>query len=196
MRLTQKAHLILKDHLKPSDFAIDATAGNGYDTAFLAKCVGPHGKVLSIDIQELAIQKTKKLLQDLNLERQVVLVQGCHSNLPKLVENISSQKVSAVVFNLGYLPKGERSCTTLPATTLLALKSAYELLATGGILLCTTYSGHPEGEKEAPAVAQWFLEKEKQKLLRINSHLSESPTLHTPTLWEAKKLCGGDGSAL
>ena len=34
----------------------------------------------------------------------------------------------AITFNLGYLPKGDKSITTEPETTLTALRSAYEWL--------------------------------------------------------------------
>ena len=39
MRLTELAHKEIKKFLKPGDRVIDATAGNGYDTQFLANLV-------------------------------------------------------------------------------------------------------------------------------------------------------------
>ena len=47
---------LLEKALKPGDVAIDGTAGNGYDTLFLAELVGESGHVYSFDVQEEAIQ--------------------------------------------------------------------------------------------------------------------------------------------
>ena len=55
MRLTELAHDYLAQQLKPGDRAIDATAGNGHDSAYMAQLVGPEGHVLAIDIQHAAI---------------------------------------------------------------------------------------------------------------------------------------------
>ena len=60
MRLTEKVHAILKNHLREGDQAIDATAGNGYDTLFLAEQIGLSGEVIAIDIQNCAIQSTRE----------------------------------------------------------------------------------------------------------------------------------------
>ena len=45
------AHRFIQEHLSPGGFCIDATAGRGYDTAFLCQIVGPAGRVLAFDIQ-------------------------------------------------------------------------------------------------------------------------------------------------
>lgn len=48
-------HGFLAQHLGPGMFAVDATAGNGHDTAFLCGLVGPTGRVLAMDIQPAAV---------------------------------------------------------------------------------------------------------------------------------------------
>ncbi len=48
--------------IKEPLLCIDATAGTGKDTVFLAKLVGEKGRVISMDIQEMAIEQTKKRL--------------------------------------------------------------------------------------------------------------------------------------
>ena len=40
-------------HLKEGDVAVDFTMGNGHDTAFLSKTVGPTGRVYAFDILSL-----------------------------------------------------------------------------------------------------------------------------------------------
>ena len=38
--------------------AIDATMGNGHDTLFLARAVGPQGRVIAFDVQDAALAAT------------------------------------------------------------------------------------------------------------------------------------------
>lgn len=38
----------------PGDTVVDATAGNGHDTVFLARLAGPSGQVHAFDVQEEA----------------------------------------------------------------------------------------------------------------------------------------------
>ena len=46
---------LLEKIVSAGETVIDATAGNGYDTLFLAKLVGESGKVFSFDVQQEAI---------------------------------------------------------------------------------------------------------------------------------------------
>jgi hypothetical protein len=64
--------------------------------------------------------------------------------------------VDAVMFNLGYLPSGDKSVITLPSSTLPALETAAKLLGGGGILTTVVYPGHEGGAEEAAAVVRWF----------------------------------------
>lgn len=61
---------------------IDATAGNGHDTEFLARAVGEAGEVLAIDLQPAALEATlKRLGEDPGLARRVRVIQGDHAHL-------------------------------------------------------------------------------------------------------------------
>ena len=44
-RILPYARILLEKAVSPGDIAIDATAGNGHDTLFLAKLVGENGHV-------------------------------------------------------------------------------------------------------------------------------------------------------
>ena len=46
MNTLQLAHKWMQEHIKEGDFCIDATAGRGFDTAFLCQQVGESGKVI------------------------------------------------------------------------------------------------------------------------------------------------------
>ena len=53
---------------------VDGTLGNGHDTVFLAKLVGPNGHVYGFDIQEQAIVSTKKRLDRTQIKRQSYVI--------------------------------------------------------------------------------------------------------------------------
>ena len=59
---------------------------------------------------------------------------------------------SAIVFNLGYLPGGDKARTTKAETTLEAVRASLCFLKKDGLLSLTMYSGHPEGAEEKRAL--------------------------------------------
>ena len=59
---------------------------------------------------------------------------------------------SLVVFNLGYLPGGDKEVYTRADTTVEALRAAERAVVAGGCVSATLYPGHAEGEREEEAV--------------------------------------------
>lgn len=165
MRLTELAHNYLNTQLKAGDHVIDATAGNGYDTAHLASLVGDEGHVIAIDIQETAINATRERLSSQNALKQVRLRQGDHSKILQLLCTTYAQTISAITFNLGYLPRSDKSVQTTPETTLCALDASKQLLKPNGLLLVTAYREHKGGQNEADAVAKWMQQVESDDWL-------------------------------
>jgi SAM-dependent methyltransferase len=145
------SHFILRQLVRPGDQAIDATCGNGNDTLLLAWLVGTAGQVFSFDIQPDAISKTTSKLDCAGLGDRVRTIQTGHETISQYVEGT----VKAVVFNLGYLPGGDKNLITKPDTTLAALESSADLLAIGGMILITIYPGHSGGDDERDAVESW-----------------------------------------
>lgn len=143
------SHDIIKQLVSKGDYVIDATLGNGHDTLFLAKLVGPEGNVFGFDIQEDAIESTKERLTKSDLLKQVQLIHDGHESMAKHIPE--GKKVSAVMFNLGYLPKGDKNIVTKAETTVEAIKQALSLIKKGGVVSIMVYYGHPgtNGEKEA-----------------------------------------------
>lgn len=183
LRTLAIAHNWIAQVIKEGDTAIDATAGNGHDALFLAQRVGSSGKVYVFDVQEAAIQQTKNLLEDEGWLKgedyllRVGLHQCCHS---KLTEHCD-KKVSAIMFNLGYLPNSDKSVITEKETTLDALDKALSLLSEGGLLTIVCYPGHEGGAAEASAVDAWAnsLYSTQYNVLKVNPHntRSEAPYL-------------------
>ena len=61
----------LAAHLPHAALCIDATCGNGGDTAFLCRLVGPEGRVLGFDIQPEAIASTRARLETQGLAAEL-----------------------------------------------------------------------------------------------------------------------------
>ena len=51
-RVLQYAQTLLEMSVGEGDIAVDATAGNGHDTLFLANLVGNDGYVYAFDVQQ------------------------------------------------------------------------------------------------------------------------------------------------
>lgn len=149
--LGSAVHLVqhlLSESVKIGGTAVDATAGRGNDTLFLARLVGPEGRVFSFDTQEKALHSTRMLLENAGMAERVSLVKAGHEDMDRYV----SGPVDTVVFNLGYLPGGDHSFITRPESTVRALKSALGLLRPGGRVGLVIYTGHPGGMDECEAV--------------------------------------------
>ncbi|SDE21714.1 Putative rRNA methylase [Paenibacillus sp. UNCCL117] len=149
------AHQLIEARLKPGEAAIDATAGNGVDTVFLARQVGAEGCVYAFDIQESALASTAARCAREVPDRQVELLHRSHAEMAAAIPEHWHGRIAAVTFNLGYLPGHDHSTITLPDSTLQALDSAAKLLRRGGVITIVVYSGHPGGETEAAAVDRW-----------------------------------------
>jgi tRNA A58 N-methylase Trm61 len=152
-RPTELAHMLLGNHLKPGDLAVDATAGNGHDTVFLARCVTGTGRIIAFDIQQAALDATGSRLADAGLLDRVTLILGSHGTLD---DHVPPERAAAIVFNLGYLPGANHAVTTMTDVTLRALERATGRLMPGGLLTVVCYPGHEEGAKEAAQVEEWF----------------------------------------
>lgn len=167
-------HQLLRPHLHRGDWAADATAGNGHDTLFLARLVAPAGKVFACDLQPQAVEATRALLAANGIPSEVCQpVAACHSVLADWLPPEASGRLAAAIFNLGYLPGGDKTVITRPETTLSAVTSVLDLLRPGGLLLIVLYPGHPGGDAEAATLRQWAAE-----LPAKTAHASEFHTLN------------------
>lgn len=153
--LTEQAQNAVREVVKLGDIAVDATAGNGHDTQFLAELVGPCGTVFAFDLQPEALLKTGRRLEEAGL-LNVVLVCESHSQLSQSVPDQYHGNVAAVMFNLGYLPGGDKAVTTQPTTTRPALDQAWQLIKVGGMISIVAYTGHDGGAAETETVEQFL----------------------------------------
>lgn len=151
IRITELAHEQIARALSSGDLAVDATAGKGRDTLFLAQQVGPGGRVYAFDIQQEALEKTYSLLARYGLGERVTLINDGHEGMSKHI----TEPVGAVMFNLGYLPGGDPNIVTDLETTLPALEASLRLLRPGGVITLVLYGGHARGAAEKAAVLDY-----------------------------------------
>lgn len=154
----------INNFVSKGDVCIDATAGNGNDTLKLAKSVGNDGKVYAFDIQQMAIENTKKLLEE-NEIKNVQLILDSHVKMDEYVK----EEVKCVLFNLGYLPGGDHSLQTKAETTKVAIEKSLELICDDGFVAIMIYYGKNSGTAEKEAVMEF---------LKIINHKKYTVTIH------------------
>ena len=188
---------IVRAYVRPGDIVIDATCGGGRDTLRLAQM--QPGRLFAFDLQRQAVERTRDLLAKAGFacgdepEDTIVLTCLGHEHMKEyfrdLQPDVTSAEdgdpacgecgfASAIVFNLGYLPGGDKSCTTLTETTLAAVRDSLDLLKTDGLLCLTMYSGHPEGAAEKQALLEFASGLDAQRW--HTSYISMPNQMHDP----------------
>ena len=187
LKQLEMAHWMLKDIIKTNDVVVDATMGNGYDTQFLAEL---GANVYAFDVQEEALNATEKRLDDAGIKNQIFeknlsklltepsvnLVLSGHEKLSEYVK----EPIKAAIFNLGYLPKTDKSVVTKADTTLTALDALTNQLVVGGRIAIMIYYGHEGGMEEKNAVIKWTSSL-PQKDWEVTSYTPLNQ-IHTPPI--------------
>ena len=187
LKQLEMAHWMLKDIIKTNDVVVDATMGNGYDTQFLAEL---GANVYAFDVQEEALNATENRLDDAGIKNQIFkknlsnlltepsvnLVLSGHEKLSEYVK----EPIKAAIFNLGYLPKTDKSVVTKADTTLTALDALTNQLVVGGRIAIMIYYGHEGGMEEKDAVIKWTSSL-PQKDWEVTSYAPLNQ-IHTPPI--------------
>ena len=187
LKQLEMAHWMLKDIIKTNDVVVDATMGNGYDTQFLAEL---GANVYAFDVQEEALNATEKRLDDAGIKNQIFeknlsnlltepsvnLVLSGHEKLSEYVK----EPIKAAIFNLGHLPKTDKSVVTKADTTLTALDALTNQLVVGGRIAIMIYYGHEGGMEEKDAVIKWTSSL-PQKDWEVTSYAPLNQ-IHTPPI--------------
>lgn len=170
-------HLIIKEYLKQhcNDYikVLDATCGNGADTLFIASNL-VNGSIDAYDIQENAINNTKELCKQ-------------YSNITyylKSHDTIDETLYDLAIFNLGYLPKGNKEITTTITTTKLAIEKLILSIYNNDKLLIViaVYIGHKEGLEESVYLDSYLSNIDKRNILITkyqNYNQTNAPYVYT-----------------
>ena len=130
---------------------VDATCGNGGDTAFLCRLTAPEGRVLGFDIQPEAIASTRQ-----NLARKGLAAELHCDSHANLLQYVQPGTVDAVMFNFGWLPGADHGVFSHAQSSIPALEAALEALRPGGVLSAILYSGKVIGSDEKTEILQWM----------------------------------------
>ena len=126
---------------KPLNLTVDMTAGNGYDTLFLAQ---HSAQVIAIDIRDTAIENTKIRCQNF---KNIEYIISDHKivDIPK--------RITGLMYNLGYLPGSDKVIITNGNSTIASLNKLINQTEKFITLAC--YRKHPGGQEEYLAVKEW-----------------------------------------
>lgn len=150
------AQQFISKSVEKDDIVMDATVGNGNDTLLLRELVGTRGKVYGFDIQQKALTKaSERIIEQFGDASNVIFFQQTHADMLELIPQTDHGSLSAVMFNLGYLPGSNHSLITRPESTLPALEASLRLLRKTGVMTIIIYPGHPGGQEEADQVCAW-----------------------------------------
>jgi len=149
------AHNLIKEVLHAGAIAIDATVGNGHDTLFLLEQVSLSGQVFGFDIQQAAIESTQEKCRQTPNPECLTLIHASHADMADRIPTHHHGNISVIMFNLGYLPGGDKTIITCTDSTIIALQSASQLLSNQGIITIMAYPGHSGGDLETAQVKNW-----------------------------------------
>ena len=85
----------------------------------------------------------------------LTLIHASHADMAEKIPVQYHGKISAIMFNLGYLPGGDKSIITQTDSTLTALNIASRMLSSNGIITILAYPGHQGGDLETDQVKNW-----------------------------------------
>jgi len=142
--ISELAQQIIERYNSEFKLAVDCTLGNGHDCDFLRK---RFEKVYAFDIQDEAIERYKDFKYD-----NVECICDSHEN----IKNYVYENIDAAMFNLGYLPGGDKAITTQYESSIKALEATMSLLNEGGIITLAIYHGHNEGKIEKEKILRYL----------------------------------------
>ena len=155
------AKRLLDVSIKENGIYADFTMGKGNDSLYIKKAC-PSCKIYAFDIQKEAVEITKKRLEYENcFDENVYLIHDSHANFKEYMPE--DTELDGAIFNLGYLPGGDKSVTTKTDSTLSCLKDALNILKIGGVIVVSVYPGHDEGTKEGEEILDFAANLDKRQ---------------------------------
>lgn len=154
-QITQWCHQIIRSQVPKGGSYIDATMGKGNDTLLLCELAGAEGHVFAFDIQEKALEYTKKLLEKHCAAGRAKLILDGHEHMAQYVK---AESIDLICFNFGYLPGGDHRIATRAETSIQAIEAGLSLLKPGGMMSLCIYSGGDTGFEEKERILNYLKE--------------------------------------
>lgn len=167
---------MIREIVQEGDLCVDATMGNGHDTALLSSLVGSTGTVLAFDIQKEALIHTKERLKKNECPDNVTLLLESHTNMECYAK---PGTVACITFNFGYLPGGDHQKATRADTSLQAVKTGLRLLKIGGLMSLCIYSGKDTGFEERDILLPYLHSLDAKEYLVLKTEYFNRPN-HPP----------------
>ena len=172
LQITAYMQHFIRQQVMPGDICMDATMGNGNDTALLSRLAREKGQVIAFDIQKQALEHTAERLRKDNCPENYELILDSHENMLNYAE---PETVSCITFNLGYLPGGDHSIATRADSSKKAVETGLHLLKKGGLMTLCIYSGGDTGFQERDAMLAFIRQLDPHKYLVIQSEYVNRP---------------------
>ena len=147
----QLAQQFVAAHCPAPALCVDATCGNGGDTAFLCSL---GGRVLAMDLQPAACESTRARLAESQIDpAQYQIVCASHADL---LQYVQPGTADIIMFNFGWLPGADHTTFSTADSSIPALTAALDALRPGGVLSAVLYSGKVIGCGEKQTVLSWL----------------------------------------
>ena len=168
----------MQSYVENVEVAVDMTVGNGFDSKNILEILKPK-KLYCFDIQQDALDNSKKLLEDFS---NYELILENHRDFDKYVK----ENVDFAMYNLGYLPKGDKNITTNAVDVEKSLKKLLGKLNKNGVIFITFYIGHLCGQIESAEISR-FLKNLEQKEFTVLKFLFENQKNNPPIVYLVEK---------
>lgn len=152
---------------------VDATAGNGNDTLFLAEHSPDQAKIYAFDIQPAALAHTRE--KTAAYAQRIEYVLRSHAEIATVVP----EAIDIAMFNLGYLPGDGHVVTTKEESTRVAVTQVLEKLSLNGVCIIVAYPGHEAGAQEAVMLEKILADLPRKEYTagcyRLVNHVETAP---------------------
>ena len=138
LQITAWCQNMIRMQAPTGGFYIDATMGKGNDTLLFCEMAGQDGKVLAFDVQEMALETTRKRLEEYGVEDRSELILNGHEHMDEYAD---PETADVICFNFGYLPGGDHSVATKATTSIEAIEKGLKILKHGAMMSLCIYSG-------------------------------------------------------
>jgi len=159
--------------LQEAKVIVDATAGNGNDTLFLATHTSRQSRVYAFDIQQAALNHTRE--KTLAYAEKIEYILDSHARIAEYVP----ADIDVAMFNLGYLPGEGHMVTTKGESTMSAIRQVLDRLSLNGVCVIVVYPGHEEGAQEASLLKDFLFNLTKKNYTagcyRLQNHSETAP---------------------
>lgn len=169
----------MQSYVENVEVAVDMTVGNGFDSKNILEILKPK-KLYCFDIQQDALDNSKKLLEDFS---NYELILENHRDFDKYVK----ENIDFAMYNLGYLPKGDKNITTNAVDVEKSLKKLLGKLNKNGVIFITFYIGHLCGQIESAEISR-VLKNLEQKEFTVLKFLFENQKNNPPYVVMIQKI--------